>query len=354
MPLADHALVVGIDLYPGMGDLSGAEHDARAFFDWVTSPDGGNVAPRNAKRLLSSDYPVPTNPDLAEPAKRAVEDFFTLVDDVAEANNQAGLGAKAGSRLWLFFAGHGFSPSLDRSGILVANATPRRVHNIAARMWADRLFEGGWFDQVILFQDACRSRIRDADLNPPFLRPRSAVRGTGSGRFYGFAASNDQVAKEIVLPDGAMGGVFTATLLAGLNGGARDPVTDVVSTGQLKDYLERNMRSHLRALDLADEGIAKLPEVFNPDPFDILPARNIPRLTTFPVQVVVSRPGAGAAIEDYAFQSIRSVAAAPAIWTLDLPRGLYRAVVAGVGSQAFQVVGSHDAGGQPIPEVIHV
>jgi len=41
----------------------------------------------------------------------------------------------------------------------MANATLKRAHNISAMLWANRLYEGGWFDEVVLFQDACRNRI---------------------------------------------------------------------------------------------------------------------------------------------------------------------------------------------------
>lgn len=354
MPLADYALVVGIDAYPGISDLSGAERDALAFLEWVTSPDGGNVAKPNAECLVSSNYPRSLNVDLAEPAKKAVEDFFTRIDNVAEENNHASLGFRAGKRLWLFFAGHGFAPSLDRSGVLLANATPRRVHNIAARSWADRLYEGGWFEQVILFQDACRGRIKDADLNVPFLRPRQASGGVNRGRFYGFAATYDKVAREVMLPSGHLGGVFTATLLAGLRGAARHPMTDALTTAHLKDYLEQNMSKLLPAADLDDEEVSKRPEISNPDPFEILPPRPLPTQGKFPVRISISDPSGHARLEDHTFQPIYQVEVTPAIVTLVLPRGLYRLLVSGSVKATFSVDGSLDAAGDPITEVVNV
>src|SRR5215207_9373162 len=170
MPLADRALVVGINGYPAIGPLSGAENDANDFYDWVTDPNGGNVSREHALKVLSSDFPAPGGVADARPAKEQIEKFFSDINNCSNANNVEGLGLKAGNRLWLFFSGHGFAPSLDRSGVLMANATFDEIHNIAAMLWANRLHEGGWYDDVLLFQDACRNRVADGDLTPPFLR----------------------------------------------------------------------------------------------------------------------------------------------------------------------------------------
>ncbi|MFL5168992.1 MAG: caspase family protein, partial [Microvirga sp.] len=305
MPLADRALVVGINRYPGISTLQGAEADAQDFYTWVTSPAGGKVDPKYAVKILSSGFPLEPDPDKAEPATTVILDFFTGVDKAADENNEAGFGAVAGKRLWLFFSGHGFAPSLDRSGVLTANASARRVHNIAARMWADRLYEGGWFQEVLLFQDACRQRIRAADLSPPFLAGR-----VGSGerrRFYAFAASNDKLAKEVPLPSGRVGGVFAAALLDGLRGGARHPITGAVTTAQLAEYLQANMRKLLPAADLDDDDIAKVPDVYAPDPFDIVPApaggaavgAAAPH---YAVRIVVRQPGSPGRVLDAAFE----------------------------------------------------
>jgi hypothetical protein len=351
MPLTDRALVVGINNYPGISVLSGAENDANDFYDWVTDPAGGKVDPKNAIKIISSTYAPTTIADNAEPANKVIEDFFTLVDNAGEANNTENLGSIAGKRVWLFFSGHGFAPSLDRSGVLTANATLRRVHNIAARMWADRLYEGGWFDEVILFQDACRNRVKDADLNPPFLRPRLASARQVRRRFYAFAASNDKIAKEVPLPSGKIGGVFTATLLAALRGQARDPASGAITAAQLKGYLQDNMSKLLSPGDLADDDVAKVPDVFNPDPFDIVaPPPSKPDAGSSPlfsVRVIPRQPGSAGRVLDAQFQPVAAVPSVPAVWSLRLPRGLYKAAIEGLGETLFQVTGGSEADGSP-------
>ncbi|MCK1654672.1 hypothetical protein IVA88_24965 [Bradyrhizobium sp. 149] len=344
MPLADYALIVGINLYPALTSLQGAENDARDFHDWVISPDGGGVASSNATLLVTSNFaPFPSAED-AKPAAHQIEDFFTKVDIAANSNNKEGLGLKAGKRIWLFFSGHGFAPTLDRSAVLLANATSSRVHNVAALLWADRLHEGGWFDDVFLFQDACRSHMADVDLTPPFLRKKVAPLNQVRRRFYAFSAKNRQISKEVPIVGERVQGVFTTTLLQGLKGKARDPHTGALTAAQLKAYLQDNMIKLLPAGDLADDEIAKMPEVVNPDPFDILPP-TAAAVSTFPVSVKISQPGGPARIENSAFVAVDSIDPSPAEWQRNLPRGLYKLVVDGLGELLFQVTGATAADG---------
>src|ERR1043166_2518584 len=285
MPLADRALVVGINRYQGISDLAGPENDAQAFFDWVTSPTGGGLDPNQAKLIRSSDFPAAASVDDERPAKEQIERFFTEVDNAADANNRAGLGLKAGKRIWLFFSGHGFAPALDTSGVLMANATLGRIHNVSAMLWANRLYEGGWFDDVFLFQDAGRSRIPNGGLNPPFLDPqRPAPRNQQRRRFYAFSAKDRKLAKKLPFPDGQTRGIFTSTLLQGLSE-ARDPRTGAVTTTYLKEYLQANMKRLLSSADLSNEDIAKMPEVFDPDPFDIIAPPAAAQVQDFPVRI---------------------------------------------------------------------
>lgn len=341
MPLADRALVVGINRYPGISVLSGAENDAEDFCSWVTDPGGGGVAPTLARLIRSADFSPPAASALdARPVKEEIEKFFSEVNNAAIANNDANLGLKAGKRLWLYFSGHGFAPSLDRSGVLMANATTDEVHNIAAMLWANRLYEGGWFDDVLLFQDACRGRIADADLSPPFLRLHQAPDNQQRRRFYAFSAKNKKLSVEAPCADGKVRGVFTRTLLQGLRGDARDPKTGAVTTAQLKDYLQQNMRKLLSEADLQNDDISQMPEVFDPDPFDVVPAPPAPQIPKFPVRIAISRPDLPAHVEDASFQTVETIAKAPQKWPLQLPRGFYKVVVDGLGESLFQVTGA--------------
>jgi hypothetical protein len=352
MPLADRALVVGINRYPKISELSGAQNDAEEFYNWVTDPAGGGVASKNALLLRSSDFAPSTDPDEDRPDKVLVEKFFTNLDNSANANNAEGQGLKAGNRLWLFFSGHGFAPSLDRSGVLMANATLDRVHNIAAMMWANRLYDGGWFDDVILFQDACRNRIGDVELTPPFIKQRQAPPGQRRRRFYAFSAKNRQLSKELTL-DGKVRGVFTYTLLRGLRGQARDPKTGAVTTAQLKAYLQDNMQKLLPQEDLDDDEIAKMPEVYDPDPFEIVRVSTVPQVPDFPVRII-GAAGPTARIVDAALQEVAASNPAPDPWSVRLRRGFYKVLTADGRENLFQVTGGIASDGVVKDVDVHV
>jgi uncharacterized caspase-like protein len=382
MPLADRALVVGISQYPGISNLSGPETDAKEFYDWVTSPTGGGVDPQNATLIVSSKYqPVPSTALGALPAQEQIHDFFTTIDIAASANNDegTGLGLRAGRRLWMFFSGHGFAPSLEMSGVLMANATLKRIFNIGAVRWADRLFEGGWFDQVLLFQDACRNRIPTADLDGLFLLPRVASPTQKRERFHAFSSRDQQLSKEVVFPDGKTRGVFTATLLEGLRGGARDPVTGAITARNLRTYLQDNMESKLPAADKANPDIAKEPDVRDYFAFDIVPAPSIPPVPPvspvhppppaspspaaaspkpaglpspavatppvtspseqYSVNIAMPAPGLSATLENGRFEAIKTEVVAGQVWSIKLPRGIYRVVVPGQTETIFAVTG---------------
>ena len=87
--------------------------------------------------------------------------------------------------------------------------------------------------------------------------------------------------------------------MAGLQGGARDPQTGEITAAQLKSYLFANMSARLDAVDLANDDISERPEVFDLDPFVIVPAvADGAKPTKFPVEVTLAAAGAGAQILD--------------------------------------------------------
>ncbi|HEX8224271.1 MAG TPA: hypothetical protein VF605_10695 [Allosphingosinicella sp.] len=362
MALPDFALCVGIDSYPGLTPLGGAERDATAFYGWATGP--GGVDPAYAKLITSSAFPAGPNVAAARPASAEVWAFFEEIRAAANASNAANQGLVAGRRLYMFFSGHGFSPSIDASGVLMANAEPDTPHNLSAKTWADRFYENGLFEEVLLFQDACREPVIDVELTPPYLK-RSLTDGIGQRRrFYAFAARSPLLALEKEI-GGEIRGVFSATLMEGLAGGARDPATGAITADGLKRYLVANMAARLTPDELEDDDISSRPEVFNPDDFDIVaaPAMGVGLgsqdaaaaqdvVPLFPVEVALPPPGQGARILDHARQVVRSVGPDVAPWRTELPLGLFELVAPGLGSRLFRVLGAVGADGRS--EVIHV
>jgi hypothetical protein len=354
MPLPDYALVVGISRYPGIEDLSGPENDANEFFSWVTSQDGGGVDPANTKLILSSSFPPAPATQDERPAQDQIYAFFNWMDNLSQANNQKRLGLHAGRRLWMFFSGHGFAPSLEASGVLMANATVRQVRCIGAARWADQLYNGGLFDEVLLFQDACRSRIAAAELDALYLVLGDASAMQQRKRFYAFSAKDQKLSKEMPFPGGKVRGVFTATLMDGLRGAARDPVTGAINARTLKTYLQDNMSKWLSDADKNNPDIAQEPDVRDFDVLDIVsppvaapaagpagPAGAAPAQSDDMYSVTIHLPAAGLSVtlQDGAFQPLMTANPAEQTWSIKLRRGLYRLIVPGRPDTIFPVTG---------------
>ena len=316
MAFADRALVVGINAYPGLTDLKGAVDDAKEFHEWVTSPSGGGVDKQNAMLLTSPPISAPGSVvDDATPANEQIEKFFTIIANDADANGKQ----KAGKRLWMFFSGHGFAPTGLRSAVLLANATPRLVHNISAEWWAERLNEGGYFDEVILFQDACRETMPSADLTPPFLIQSRAPVQQNPMKFCALAAKNGKLALEKPFPDGRVHGVFTFALMQGLKGKARDPASGAITTVSLAGYLWDAVQSLFTADDLRNNPqIAVHPDVSASDHFELIAAAPPPQ---FPVQISARTPGQHGLVLDAAMRTVAEIAATPSQWSSRLAAG---------------------------------
>src|SRR5215212_11472438 len=130
----DHyAIVIGIDGYKQLRRLRAAGDDAQRFVAWLTCEDGGGLDPKNVKPILSPlvlpDDPLDAKPVLTE-VTRALRDIGV------------GRGTRIGQRLYFYFAGHGFGPTFDDVGLLLADAAMERLgSNIGLR--PHRLFFHG-------------------------------------------------------------------------------------------------------------------------------------------------------------------------------------------------------------------
>jgi Caspase domain len=222
----DRAIVVGINRYPALGDLSGPENDARAFAEWLERPTGGNVPHRNICRILSSDFPVQDDALHAQPTAEALKLAIDELHELGHSN-----GGHAGRRLYLFLAGHGFAPDLEDAALLMANAAEGRTgHHIPGRPYANWFRRAAFFDEVVLFMDCCRENYPRCPLQACHLQ---TVKGRQPARYYyGFAADFSNVARERPDRDGVVRGIFTTALLAGLG---EDPPEGDLAGWRLED-----------------------------------------------------------------------------------------------------------------------
>ena len=214
----DYAVVVGINYYPGLGSLQGAEYDADQFAAWLVDPAGGALRHSNVRRIRSSDFhpPLPASPFDAQPNDVSFEtQFFDLVlDPASRAPRQP-----AGRRLYLYFSGHGFSgTSTSEAALYTANAAYPQYRHIAATRYADWLHAGALYQEIVLIMDCCRDMSLISPILSPFLLPLQNPAGAAAVRqlcWYAVPAGAKAREREIP-PGGPVRGVFTYLLLEAL------------------------------------------------------------------------------------------------------------------------------------------
>jgi hypothetical protein len=275
----DHAVIVGVQVYPGLTDLGGPENDARAFRDWVLSPTGGDVPAANVQLIVSSNYSPPFESlDVAKPVLDDIQRAFGKLVDLAEANEKAGNGLIAGRRLYIYMAGHGIEPQRNRTALLMANAKEKRFgFHILGKDYADYFYDAGFFDEILLFMDCCRDYFPLTPLTPVPFDPRSDPDAPDRVKcLYGFGTKWKRRSRERPIM-GVTRGVFTATLLEGLRGAASDS-NHCITAASLKNYVNENMAQFLDPSDLQDPEVPKQAE-FTPIPNEgdgLIIVQNIP------------------------------------------------------------------------------
>lgn len=329
--MSNRAIIVGIQGYPELPpELHGPKNDAQKFFEWVTTQ--GGVDPDqdlgHAKLILDEPHRAARALD-ARPTAEAIKYEF---DNLEEEANRSPNG-RAGDRLYLYLSGHGFGQDLNDAALLMANATQARTrHHVPGRLWADFFFSKGYFNEVLLFLDCCRERYSTAILNGPGSK-LPTVPPAGSRRFYGFAAKYGKLAVEREV-DGVTGGVFTATLLDALRGGASEE-DGRITGASLKAYLYENMKSFLSDGDLSDKDVATEPDLFCDPPEDQFMIANAPAAVyDVSIPLPVGSEGQNRQLfGEKGGKKYTSIAVAPADgmleWKLELFHGTYQLIVNG-------------------------
>jgi hypothetical protein len=325
--MPNRAIIVGIQGYPELPPaLQGPKNDAMKFHKWVTTVGGVDDAAGHAKLILDDDPPAEVALK-ARPTAEAIQYEFDLLED--EARNSPN--GRAGDRLYLYLSGHGFGQNLNDAALLTNATQARTRHHIPGRLWADHFFANGYFTEVLLFLDCCRERYASATLNGPGIE--SAVPPAGARRFYGFAAKHGKLAVERLI-DGQMHGVFTATLLDALDGGASEE--DGRITGEsLKAYLYENMKGFLSPADLANKDVATEPDLYCDAPEkQFVIARVSPSQLSVTIPLPPGSEGAGRQLfGEQGGKPYTKIAEAPADgrleWSLTLLRGSYQLIVNG-------------------------
>ena len=167
-PLSDHyAILVAINRYPGIKNLYGPENDAAEFAKWLRDPAYGNLDPEKIKVIRSSDFTVVTDPDDANPTetqfKKVLNGWLRTKDDWQD---------RVGARLYLFFAGHGFTTgNLANPALFTAQAQWGDPAHIAGLQYAAKIQNAGFFDEIVLIMDCCQDVLKATQVIDPTWTP---------------------------------------------------------------------------------------------------------------------------------------------------------------------------------------
>ena len=222
----DRAIVVGIDDYDQTYDdpidsLNGCVNDAELFAEWLRRADGGGLKPEHVRMVVSAR---PRPAQITTPLKSNIEDEIVRLIKVHQNTGQ-----RVGRRLYLWFSGHGITPSQDEleCAVLVANARKVSLRSFPGRLAARNIcHRGSMFQEVVLFMDCCRSvtGLQSATVDYPL--DGSIVDAAQVKYLQAFATQTSTTSRGRMLPDPRdpsqtlLHGVFTHALLEGLRDGA--------------------------------------------------------------------------------------------------------------------------------------
>jgi uncharacterized caspase-like protein len=236
------AVIVGVSEYQDskIPRLRYAASDARAFHDWIISPQGGRYAPANVKLLIDREA-------TARNLKAALFEWLK--------------GALTEDMVVIYFAGHGSPESPDAPGNLYLLPYDTQYDSLATTgfpMWdietALKRFIRA--KKVVVIADACHSggvgqsfdvarRASRAITVNPISTGIQNLSQTGEGICVISASGEDQFSQESQTWGGGHG-VFTYFLLKGLGGDADYNQNRSVSLGELTAYLSEQVRRETR------------------------------------------------------------------------------------------------------------
>jgi uncharacterized caspase-like protein len=236
------AVIIGVSKYKDsrIPQLRYAAADAKAFYDWIVSPQGGRYAPSNVKLLLDEEATTQNiRNTLFTWLKQAIKEDVILI----------------------YFSGHGAPDSSEGD-----NAAPKNLFLITHDTQADAIATTGFpmwdvetvlkrfvkAQKVVVIADACHSggvgsaimrATRDGAASKP-NRISAAFQDLtkiGNGVCVISASDDNQYSLEGTEWGGGHG-VFTYFLLQGLSGGADYKQDGHVTLGELIPYLSEQVR----------------------------------------------------------------------------------------------------------------
>lgn len=261
----DYAILVGIDKYPGLGDgtapadLKGPLSDVNAVKKWLTAADGGDLPPNNI---------IEISPQTRQTFRADQPNFsdVTALLNMLYTRSKNSRKSPFGRRIYIYMAGHGFSPGRMKACLYTAEATIDFGQNVHATGWLNWLQDSGYFREYVLWVDACMDRQCFFPPGEPGLKPINKI-APPSANFVAFAAQRPLKALEQSISEdgGNFHGAFTWALLKGLRGAAVD-VNGRVTGRSLADWIRNAMSARYTEADRQNTLVSKEPEVIAEDP----------------------------------------------------------------------------------------
>ena len=276
----DHAILVGINRYPELGDngssldLKGPINDVDAVKQWLLSPTGGGFPDDSNIDVVKSDAAAAAS--TAHPTADELETILGTIDKKAVAQRNATGDRVIGRRLYLFMTGHGFSPARQRACLFTANAQERLSFNVHATGWLNWFQDAGYFREFVLWMDCCMNRLQFLPPRDPQL-PVPPQSDPPRANFIAFAAQRPlrAVEAEVAEDGGKVHGLFTWALLEGLRGAAADR-NGRVTGRSLADWIRNAQSARMAQADLDNTDVAKEPDVIAEDA-GLIFARGVPK-----------------------------------------------------------------------------
>ncbi|MDJ0643196.1 MAG: caspase family protein [Erythrobacter sp.] len=317
----DHyAVIVGVQKYPGIGDLEGPNNDVQEMADWLVNPDGGNVHPDNIKKLTSASFPDWAQDMQANQAKPRRDDLALLFEDFVALGLE---NPPYGQRLYFYVAGHGFGDPLDmtQAALFAANAkTPYSPH-LAVTAYANWFKRNGIFNEILLLADCCRSVDPMTSIIPPELpNVSNPILARRVKTFYAYATNWAFDAREKEF-DGVKKGVFTQSLLNALQTAEPNRSGNITGTA-IKKHIHNVFKTF--AVDPEDAG----PEIDADSNKDIVVLRG-KGVVLFDFTVNLDPYEGGETVRIYAGPNdiVAEATMASSTVTFQLASGYYKAVV---------------------------
>jgi hypothetical protein len=236
------AVVVGINKYPGIGNLTAAHADAKDFYDWAVRPDGGGVRSENAHFILGT---VTQRAGVVE-AKPTTDQIYEALELCKDAAKLVPASQWQHTRLYFFAAGHGLALGLEVAALLAANVTRNHFgKHVSCECLLDFFSEVQLFQEVVVFADCCRPRATGTAKQIPPYWSDDPINNGEVRLLAGFAALYNQLAfeEQDKAPD-ELRGYFSRAILAGLNGhpSAADEHSGRVTSESLAGFVRQHMK----------------------------------------------------------------------------------------------------------------